>query len=232
VVEVVEACSIELDGLQTTRVLNILPLGSYDVLLSMDLLATHEAKLNCYEKNLECEDEKGNARILQGIQKPVFVRQISALQLKKFSRKRCPLYAIQMSNSTKSKEIKAEDRPMLWELRDVFPEEVPGLPPKRDLNFSIDLVPGAVPASRVPYRMRTPKLIELKVQLKEMLDKGYIRWSISPWGAPALFVRKNDGTLRLCIDYRQLNKMTIKNKYPLPLTIFFISSGELQYSRS
>jgi hypothetical protein len=70
--------------------------------------------------------------------------------------------------------------------------------------------------SRTPYRMSTPELVELKLQLKEMMDKGYIRPSVSPWGAPVLFVKKKDGTLRLCIDYRQLNKVTIKNKYPLP----------------
>jgi hypothetical protein len=70
--------------------------------------------------------------------------------------------------------------------------------------------------SRTPYRMSTLELVELKLQLKEMMDKGYIQPSVSPWGAPALFVKKKDGTLRLCIDYRQLNKMTIKNKYPLP----------------
>jgi hypothetical protein len=70
--------------------------------------------------------------------------------------------------------------------------------------------------SREPYRMSTLELVELKLQLKEMLDKGYIRPSVSPWGAPALFVKKKDSTLKLCIDYRQLNKMTIKNKYPLP----------------
>ena len=70
--------------------------------------------------------------------------------------------------------------------------------------------------SRTPYRMSTPELVELKLQLKEMMDKGYIRPSVSPWGKLAFFVKKKDGTLRLCIDYRQLNKMTIKNKYPLP----------------
>jgi hypothetical protein len=109
-----------------------------------------------------------------------------------------------------------EDHPTLREYRDVFPEEVPGLPPRRDIDFSIELAPGAVPVSRTPYRMSTPELVELKLQLKEMMDKGYIRPSVSPWGAPVLFVKKKDDTLRLCIDYRQLNKVTIKNKYPLP----------------
>jgi hypothetical protein len=95
-------------------------------------------------------------------------------------------------------------------------EEVPGLPPRRDNEFSIELASGAVPVSRTPYRMSTPELVELKLQLKEMMGKGYIRPSVSPWGAPVLFVNKKYGTLQLCIDYRQLNKVTIKNKYPLP----------------
>jgi hypothetical protein len=99
-VEVVEACPIRIEGFQTQVDLNVLPLGSYDVLLGMDWLATHKEKLNCYEKTLECEDEEGSTRILQGIRKPVSVRQISTLQLKKYSRRGCPLYAIQVLNST------------------------------------------------------------------------------------------------------------------------------------
>eukprot|EP00253_Pinus_taeda_P032829 PITA_32829 len=101
-------------------------------------------------------------------------------------------------------------------LIDVFPEEIPGLPPRRNIDFTIELVPGATPISRAPYRMSVPELTELKMQLQELLDKDYIRLSVSPWGAPVLFVKKKDGTLRMCIDYRQLNKLTIKNKYPLP----------------
>jgi hypothetical protein len=108
------------------------------------------------------------------------------------------------------------DHPVLREYRDVFPEEVPGLPLRRDIDFLIELAPGAVPVSRTPYHMSTLELVELKMQLKEMMDKGYIQPNVSPWGAPDLFVKKKDGTLSLCIDYRQLNKVTIKNKYPLP----------------
>eukprot|EP00253_Pinus_taeda_P013469 PITA_13469 len=101
-------------------------------------------------------------------------------------------------------------------LINVFPEEIPGLPPRRNIDFTIKLVPGAAPVSRAPYRMSVPELTELKIQLQELLDKDYIRPSVSPWGAPVLFVKKKDGTLQMCIDYRQLNKLTIKNKYPLP----------------
>jgi hypothetical protein len=108
-----------------------------------------------------------------------------------------------------------EDHRVLKEFKDVF-QEVPGLPPKRDIDFSINLMPGAAPVSKAPYRMSTPELKELQLQLEELLKKGYIHPSISPWGAPVLFVKKKDGTLRLCIDFRQLNKVTVKNKYPLP----------------
>jgi hypothetical protein len=86
----------------------------------------------------------------------------------------------------------------------------------RDIDFSINLMPGATPVSKDPYIMSTPRLKELQLQLEELLKKGYIRPSVSPWGAPVLFVKKKDGTLRLCIDFQQLNKVTVKNKYPLP----------------
>ena len=98
----------------------------------------------------------------------------------------------------------------------MFPEEFLGLPPQREIEFSIDIVLGATLASITPYRMALVELKELKLQLQELLEKGFIRLSVSPWGAPVLFVTKKDGTLRLCVDYRQLNKMTVKNKYQLP----------------
>jgi hypothetical protein len=141
------------------------------------------------------------------------VRKTSSFQVKKYCIKGCPLYGIQVLNSVEKNKPNLDDHPILREYKYVFPEEVPGLPPRRDIDFSIKLVPGAVPMSRTSYRMSTPKLVELKLQLKEMWDKGYIRPSVSPWGALALFVKKKDDTLRLCIDYRKLNKVTIKNTY-------------------
>ncbi|WP_375618971.1 reverse transcriptase family protein, partial [Bartonella sp. AC134YNZD] len=105
---------------------------------------------------------------------------------------------------------------MVCEFPDVFPEDLFGLPPHRAVEFCIDLAPGTAPISVAPYRMAPAELKELKIQLQDLSDKGFIRPSTSPWGAPVLFVQKKDGTLRLCIDYRKLNRVTIKNKYPLP----------------
>ena len=108
------------------------------------------------------------------------------------------------------------DIPTVNDFPNVFPEELPGLPPQREIEFAIDVVPSATPASITPYRMAPLELKELKLQLQELLEKGFIRPNVSPWGAPVIFVKKKDGTLQLCIDYRQLNKLTVKNKYPLP----------------
>jgi hypothetical protein len=99
----------------------------------------------------------------------------------------------------------------------VFPEELPGLPPDRDVEFAIELIPGTAPISRRPYRMPPNELAELKKQLQELLKKGLICPSSSEWGCPTLFVKeKKDNSLRMCVDYRPLNAVTIKNKYPLP----------------
>jgi len=105
---------------------------------------------------------------------------------------------------------------VVHEFEDVYPHEVPGLPPSREVEFSIDLVLGISPISMAPYRMAPAKLEELKKQIKELMAKQFIRPNTSLWGAQVLLVKKKDGSSRLCVDYRQLNKMTIKNKYPLP----------------
>ena len=109
-----------------------------------------------------------------------------------------------------------ENIPMIREFTDVFPEELLGVPPEREVDLSIKVVQGTTPISKAPYRMAPTELKELKTQLQELLDKGFILPSVSPWGAPVLFVKKKYGTLRMCIDYWQINKVTIKNKYLLP----------------
>ena len=109
-----------------------------------------------------------------------------------------------------------EDIRIVNEYPDVFPEELPGMPPDRDIEFIIELLPGTAPIAKRPYRMGVNELAELKKQIRELIDKGYVQPSSSPWGAPVLFVEKKDGTQRMCIDYRSLNEVTIKNKYPLP----------------
>jgi hypothetical protein len=102
------------------------------------------------------------------------------------------------------------------EYLEVFPEELPRMPPDRDIEFIIDLVAGTSPIAKRPYRMAASELAELKRQLEELQQSGFIRPSSSPWGAPVLFVKKKDGSMRMCLDYRALNEVTIKNKYPLP----------------
>jgi hypothetical protein len=102
------------------------------------------------------------------------------------------------------------------EFPDVFPEELPGMPPERKVEFAIELIPGTAPISKRAYRVSGRELVELKKQIDELLENGYIRPSTSPWAAPMLFVEKKDGTKRMCFDYRALNEVTVKNKYPMP----------------
>jgi hypothetical protein len=111
---------------------------------------------------------------------------------------------------------KIQDIPVVCEFLDVFSEDLPGLPPERDVQFVIELKPGTTPISRRSYRTPPNELVELKTQLQDLLEKGFIRPSSPPWGCPAIFVKKKDQTLRMCVDYRPLNEVTIKNKYPLP----------------
>ncbi|GKF50195.1 hypothetical protein Tco_0146662, partial [Tanacetum coccineum] len=117
---------------------------------------------------------------------------------------------------------KAIDKSEEKRLKDVFPEvfleDLPGIPPTQQVKFQIDLIPGAAPVARapVPYRLASSEIKELSDQLQELFNKGFIRPTSSPWGAPVLFIKKKDGSCQMCIDYRELNKLTVKNRYPLP----------------
>nr|GEV07047.1 putative reverse transcriptase domain-containing protein [Tanacetum cinerariifolium] len=116
----------------------------------------------------------------------------------------------------KSDEKRLEDIPVVREFLKVFLEDLPGLPLVLQVEFQIDLIPGAAPVARAPYRLAPSEIQELSDQLQELADRGFIRPSTSPWGAPVLFVKNKDRYFRMCIDYRELNKLTVKNRYPLP----------------
>jgi hypothetical protein len=204
-----------MNGLNTKVDVNIIPLGSYDCLIGVDWLEKHHVGLDCYNKTITCLDEEGKQGKIQGILRAVVVRDLSTMQLKKCFRKGCHIFAAHMEDATKDKVEIIEYHLVLRDFKDIF-REIPGFPPKRDIDFSIDLMSGASLVSKTPYRMGKTELKELQMQLEELLKKGYILPSVSPWGAPILFVKNKYGTLRLCIDFRQLNKVTIKNKYPLP----------------
>ncbi|GKA22106.1 putative reverse transcriptase domain-containing protein [Tanacetum coccineum] len=116
----------------------------------------------------------------------------------------------------KADEKKLDDIQVVRDFPEVFPDDLSGLPPVREIEFRIDLIPGASPVVKSPYRLAPSEMLKLSNQLKELQEKGFIRSSHSPWGAPMLFVKKKDNEMRMCIDYRELNKLTIKNRYPLP----------------
>ena len=130
-------------------------------------------------------------------------------------RQGCEVYIAYVLDTEKGSP-KIEDIPVVCEFPDIFQDELSGLPPDREIEFTIDLAPGTEPVLKAPYRMSPVEMKELSTQLQDLLDRDIIRPSVSSWGAPVLFVKKKDGSMRLCIDYRELNKLTIENKYHLP----------------
>ena len=136
---------------------------------------------------------------------------ISAMQAQRLLRKGCEAFLALVLDSKRG-QIELENILVVKDFSDVFPEELPGIPPEREVDLSIEILPGTTPTSKAPYRMAPTELKELKIQLQELLDKGFIRPSVSPWGAPILFVKKKDSTLQMCIYYRQINKVTMKKK--------------------
>ncbi|GJU56290.1 putative reverse transcriptase domain-containing protein [Tanacetum coccineum] len=197
-------------------------LGSFDVIIGMDWLRRCHAMIVCDEKLVQvpygnetltfCGNESSNGRESR-------LTVISCSKAQEYMAKGCQVFLAQIS--TKKEEDKSEgkqikDVPIVRDFPEVFPEDLPGLPPARPVEFQIDLILGAAPVARAPYRLAPSEMKELSEQLQELSDKGFIRPSSSPWGAPVLFVKKKDGSFRMCIDYRELNKLTVKNRYPLP----------------
>ncbi|GJW13746.1 putative nucleotidyltransferase, ribonuclease H [Tanacetum coccineum] len=196
-------------------------LGSFDVIIGMDWLANHHAVIVCDEKIVRIlyGDE---VLIVQGDrsgkEKKSKLSIISCTKTHKYIKKGCLIFLAQVTKKEtedKSEEKRLEDVSTVRDFPKVFPEELPGLPPTRQVEFQIDLVLGAAHVARAPYRLAPSELQALSTQLQELSNKGFIRPSSSPWGAPVLFVKKKDGSFRMCIDYRELNKLTVKNRYPL-----------------
>ncbi|GJV02359.1 putative reverse transcriptase domain-containing protein [Tanacetum coccineum] len=204
--------------------INLMPveMGSFDVIIGMDWLSKYSAVIDCAEKIVRIP-WKNKTLIIHGdgsTQGNVTrLNIISCTKTQKYMEKGFPIFLAHVTTKEvedKSEKKRLEDVPIVQDFPEVFPEDLPGLPPTRQVEFQIDLVPGAAPVARAPYRLAPSEMKELSEQLKELSDKGFIRPSSSPWGAPVLFVKKKDGSFRMCIDYRELNKLTVKNRYPLP----------------
>ncbi|KAL0560509.1 hypothetical protein IC582_000914 [Cucumis melo] len=213
--EKVKACQIEISGHVIEVTLIVLDMLDFDVILGMDWLAANHASIDCSRKEVTFNPPSLASFKFKGGGSKSLPQIISAIRASKLlSQGTWGILASVVD--TREADVSLSSEPVVRDYPDVFPEELPGLPPHREVEFAIELEPGTVPISRAPYRMAPAELKELKVQLQELLDKGFIRPSVSPWGAPVLFVKKKDGSMRLCIDYRELNKVTVKNRYPLP----------------
>ncbi|GJZ79935.1 putative reverse transcriptase domain-containing protein [Tanacetum coccineum] len=196
-------------------------LGSFDIIIGMDWLRKYHAVIVCDEKLVQvpygnetltfCGNESSNERESR-------LAVISYSKAQEYMAKGCQVFLAQISakkEEDKSEGKQIKDVPIVRDFPEVFPEDLPGLPLARPVEFQIDLIPGAAPVARAPYRLAPSEMKELSEQLQELSDKGFIRPSSSPWGAPILFVKKKDGSFRMCINYRELNKLTVKNRYPL-----------------
>ncbi|KAA0066451.1 ty3-gypsy retrotransposon protein [Cucumis melo var. makuwa] len=193
----------------------VLDMQNFDVILGMDWLSANHANIDSFGKEVVFNPPSGASFKFRGAGMICIPKVISAMKASKLlSQGTWGILASVVD--IREPEVSLSSEPVVREYPDVFPDELPGLPPPREVDFAIELESGTAPISRAPYRMAPAELKELKVQLQELLDKGFIRPNVSPWGAPVLFAKKNDGSMRLCIDYRELNKVTVKNRYPLP----------------
>ncbi|GJZ40708.1 putative reverse transcriptase domain-containing protein [Tanacetum coccineum] len=188
-------CRLELGD--SMFLIDLIPLGqgSFDVIVGMDWLSNQKAVIVCREKIVRIPVEGGKILCVQGEHN---------------------LGKTKTLMSIKANEPTLSDILIVRNFEDVFPDDLSGLPPQRQVEFLIDLIPGATPVAKSPYRPAPSEMQELSEQLQELQDKGFIWPSHSPWGAPVLFVKKKDGSFCMCTDYRELNKLTIKNCYPLP----------------
>ncbi|WJZ82022.1 hypothetical protein VitviT2T_001820 [Vitis vinifera] len=207
--KILRDCCVMIGYREMTVDLVLLELQDFDVILGMDWLASYHAFVDCFGKRVTFRIPGQPDFSFEGkhVDKPL--RMVSALRASSLLKKGCQGFLAYVVNE--EHDLKLEDIPIVKDYPDVFPDDLPGLPPEKKVEFTIDLAPKTTPISKAPYRMAPMELKELKIQLQELLDKGFIRPSVSPWGTPVLFVKKKDGSMRLCIDYRKLNKVTVRN---------------------
>jgi hypothetical protein len=184
---------------------------SYDVILGMDWLMKHSAVIDCAQKQVMLTPWGEGKVTYVGSRARSLPLMISVMQARKLIIEADQAFLELVVAPTKQAKKNLEDIPMVLDYPDVFSTDYFGLPPQREVEFGIECVSGAYPISKAPYRMTSSELKELKEQLQELLDMGFIRPSISPWGALVLFVKKKDKSMRMCIDYREFNNVMIKN---------------------
>ena len=212
---VVRDSRVMIEGQEFPADLVALDMRDFDVVLVMDWLSRHRATFDCYKKEVKLH-RLGKLEVkFRGIRRELSYNMISTMAAQRMPRKGCQGY-LDYVVETRKEGTMVDEIPVVREFPDVFTDDIVGLPPEKEVDFTIDLILGTEPISIPPYRIAPAELRELKAQLEELLSKGFIRQSISPWGAPVLFVKKKDGSLWLCIDYKQLNRVTIHNQYPLP----------------
>ena len=194
----------------------VVPLKGYEVILGMDWLSSYRVQIDCGKGRLLFGRGKRAEMVYYGISPSMTVSLVAAMRVQDlFQDGEVYLVTLSVSGGATNDEVKVEDIEVVQEFEDIF-APLKELPPPRSNPFTINLEPEAKPIAKAPYRMAPAELAELKKQLEDLLEKGFIRSSSSPWGAPVLFVKKKDGSMRLCIDYRGINNITIKDKYPLP----------------
>lgn len=223
---------IDLNGNKFHEELLPIELNGFDIVLGMDWLSTNDAEILCKKKIVKVNPPGKDSFMVYGDKRRVNSGIISLMKARKCLTKGCTSYLAFVIDAKKEKKV-MQNIPFVCDYPKVFPEDLPGLPPDRQVEFRIDLLPGTMPIAKAPYRLAPTEMKELMMQLQELLDKGFIRPSSSPWGAPVLFVKKKDGSMRMCIDYRELNKATIKNRYPLPRIddLFYQLQGSNYFSK-
>src|SRR5262249_11052549 len=212
--EIMRNCSLRIQEHTTSADLIVLEMTKYDIILGMSWLTRVKATVDCRSKKMSFVRSNGKRASFIGEAAVIRKSELCSFEMIKDEEKEFEDYLGSLEDEKEKPDL--DSIPVVREFSDVFPDELPGLPPKREIDFEIELMANTEPISKAPYRMAPVKLQELKKQLQELMDQGFVRPSVSPWGALVLFVKKKDGSVRLCIDYWELNKVTIKNRYPLP----------------